>query len=242
MGTTGIRNSFQPGIGKIVLGWILALPALPFILILFTYKWLVLLLAKIFRPDLIPITHFDSMMAGLWIMGKEDEELKERESFANVGFYATAEGEIEFSKLMLAVEEMVYRHTEDKIYNWKLRAFMECFGGYCFWKMDKAFELSRHVKEYSVGEGRSLNQFWSSWILMPYPKASPLWEIACVTDSSTGRLRTHIGIKCHHVLGDGITMLEIPNQLFNSEFHPNVSKMNTANIRGSFSFPKLVSE
>ncbi|CAG7818774.1 unnamed protein product, partial [Allacma fusca] len=113
----------------------------PIILATITYRTYVAVVSKLFRPDL------DSFVTGLdtSFLGNTPEE-----SSTNVICCLVVNGNISEYRIREMFEERVIKLKDSKgdfVYK-KLSQYWVRFYGYSFWKTDKSFNLSNHVRNY----------------------------------------------------------------------------------------------
>jgi len=98
------------------------------------------------------------------------------------------------------------------------RLYRPGFGfGAPVWVDDASFDISRHVRAWSVPAGGGEEALLATCVELndrPFDQAHPLWEICLLTGARDGHVS--MLIRFHHVLADGISALLLLGTLFDS--------------------------
>ncbi|CAG7720666.1 unnamed protein product [Allacma fusca] len=138
-----------------------------------------------------------------------------------------------FVKGRLTAEKVQKFFTESQIPKdnafLNLRRVWTTFLGYAFWKTDINFNISNHIRQYDYGGGLNLpvpssaddiKEILSKLETVGWREHQSPWELLFVNsvlDSTDGSTQTCIIIRSDHVLGDGFSIYNFLDALFNKE-------------------------
>ena len=191
-----------------VLAWILVIltsPVLtPTLLIALLVRSIVVFLSRLLRSDLIePIKDLELSFCA--------DDFYKRPLGSNA-FVWILEGPIDASVLLKRIEDlMVDEEGED--YARLISMYPTTWLNFPFWCRTKNFSLSNHVKieeSKRICDEDELTEFICGHLQSPFENEKPCWDILCVSnyDFSGEPPRSVFIFRCHHIVGDGLSMLK----------------------------------
>jgi len=144
----------------------------------------------------------------------------QRKPLCNIGMYSDlGERNIDLNALI----QKVQRNLIDKARStgYKLKSYLIRFGGYSFWKQNLDFKTADHVHKVKLPPGKEILDFLNNWMTEPYQPKTSLWRILVVEAED----RQYLAIKIHHGMGDGMSVNEVANSIFDAKYHPRVQEL-----------------
>ena len=186
-----------------------------------TGHYLVVIMARIFRPDLRKaITGIQAAMSL--------ERIYTRPKL-NILVYYVAEGTVTKTQFSSCFQQRVLNCTRNdgKLMYPELRQYRTTFLNYFFLKDDPHFDLKNHIRDYDYGGSLALPQscdesdlqrVMGGLLAAPWKKGRSPWEILIVNNykEDGNKVRTAIVVRLHHSLADGYSILKITLRLMNS--------------------------
>ncbi|CAG7818131.1 unnamed protein product [Allacma fusca] len=190
------------------------------------YRTYVALLSKFLRPDL------DSFVTGLCssFLGKTPQE-----SSSNFIFCFVVNGNISEYRIREMFLERVVNLKDSKnnfIYK-RLSQYWTTFLGYAFWKTDKSFKLSNHVRKYDYDhvistkptDEDNLKKVFEDLLMAPWKSYQSNWEVLVqypFNRKSSSEIivpgQSLVIFRFDHSLLDGISAINLFRMLFQSPF------------------------
>ena len=237
--TGKVRHEFAILLLSIVLIPVILILIILHILSLIAQK-LVIIIAKIFRPDLSDI-FAEPMGVNL------SSEYIYRRPKSNVVVHYICDGQIQLEYFRRQFQQRIINCCDPhgNLKYRKLRQTWTQFCGFMFWKWDKNFDLSNHIRMYDYTESEiaipspcteeDLRRIAGNLVSRPYVKGRSPWEILIIpdylyVDSEDGQVKlgSVYTLRIHHALADGFSLFKLWVELFDPGF-----KIPSAN------FPKL---
>jgi hypothetical protein len=211
-------------------GPILLLLSVPLII----YKHLVVLLAKVFRPDLASIL---SPSSAVFAQNDSLEDPK-----CSVVLPIVFDGEIGIQEFRDAFRTRILEHktapsSGELLTYAKLQQCLTDWMGFKFWKEIKDFKLEDYIKihpddllvrdEVVLNEDEDLiTKLSADLVTKPYDKTKSPWEFLLVPKLQTGQrtgTTTALIFRFHHALCDGYSILQLSMLLFGIKIAPTTT-------------------
>ncbi|CAG7825607.1 unnamed protein product [Allacma fusca] len=210
---------------------------LPLLLGVFLYRGLVAIFAKYLRPDL------DSFVTGVDLSFLSNDP---QESVSNIVTSWIVNGYVSENRIQEMYQERVLnlKDSAGNLVYKKLTQFWTPFLGFAFWKTDKSFCLSNHVRIYDYddvnlpkpSDETSLKEVMAQLMTLPWKPSQSHWEVLLVSehDWALGR-DTHdrysvMIVRMDHSIVDAISLMGILRVLFQSPFTIDSSLRNVKQI------------
>ncbi|CAG7722871.1 unnamed protein product, partial [Allacma fusca] len=204
----------------------------PILLAAFVYRALVALLWKSLRPNLDSfVSEFDlSLLANI-----------PDKAFSNFIMCFVVSGNISENRIREMFQERVINLKDSKgnlIYK-KLTQYWTTFLGFAFWKTDKSFTISNHVRKYDYEDAtlptpcdeNSLKEVIAQLLMLPWKRNTSNWEVLLVSEyrrklkPENDEHYSLVLFRFDHALLDGISAVGLFRILFQSPFLiPNASR------------------
>jgi len=196
---------------KTVLAWLITILILPFLILCWIYKQCVVLVGRIkglvLTDDCVSIFFVEKVA-----FNDHVEHDYERRSLCNIGLYGEmSEGHIDINELTEKIQKSLI--DKERVGGFKLKSYLVRFGGYSFWKQNPEFSVANHVHKVKLPPGEDIVDYLNIWMTEPYAPKTSFWRVLVV---DTGNVE-YMAIKIHHGLGDGISVNEVANAIFDEE-------------------------
>ncbi|CAG7724142.1 unnamed protein product [Allacma fusca] len=188
--------------------------------------WLLILaLAKVFHPELEYVSN--GFEAGL-----SHEKSLEPNVF-NIASYHVLDGYLSLHIIRQMALENVFSLKKDngQLLFRRLKSTITFFLGYSFWKVNKTFDISDHIRGCDSGSINmklpnpcfevDLSDVMRNLVVLPWKKAMPRWEILVLhidRSSSNSRPQTVLLGRWHHSIMDGYSYLHLLETIFQEQF------------------------
>ena len=180
---------------------------------LFIYRQLVVIAARIFRPDLANVVVSNQALLAHDTLHDEDKVT------FNICTWHVFEDPLSVGNLRKLVQEnLVTRRKADGTLEFpEFQQYYEPFGGYLFWKWDRNFDVSNHVRYFERENGndgvineKELQKIISKLLTTRWPRNRSLWEILAINryqPTKEDKEKSVLIIRFHHSLADGYSYL-----------------------------------
>ena len=187
----------------------------------------VTVLAKIFRHD------FSHIFSGLGLL--YSTEYIHRRPKVSIMVHTILDGPLQLDYVRRQFEQRILNRcdAEGNFEYRQLRQTWTQFCGFVFWKWDRKFRLSQHVRLYDYTEPElalpspctedDLRRATGSLITVPYAENKSPWELLLIPDYQyvdvqgqrfSGSVLT---LRIHHSLADGFSVFQLLKQLFHAQ-------------------------
>lgn len=171
-------------------------------LLLFLYKWVIILLAKLTRDFVSPIPGSCCVFFAdnLW-----------SSPHSSIVLALELEGKADPDKI---VSQFQY------IYDLKDEFGQRCYRelgytpvrycGHAFWKECPNFKIASrvHILKNSNNPEEPIASIGENMLRQPYQHDDPVWDVFLVYHSSNGSAKTTMFLRCHHLLADGMSLVK----------------------------------
>ncbi|CAG7686076.1 unnamed protein product [Allacma fusca] len=180
---TQFLSSFVRMVGIVIFCLAIHVIFIPILLGVFLYRGIVTVLAKSLRPDL------DSFVTGIDLSLLSHSP---QEAVSNLLTSFIVKGNVSENRIQEMAQERILKLTDSEgnlVYK-KLMQFWTPFLGYAFWKMDKSFFLSNHVRKYDYEDvilpkpcdEASLKEVMAQLLKLPWNPNQSHWEVLLVSE------------------------------------------------------------
>ncbi|CAG7820602.1 unnamed protein product [Allacma fusca] len=212
-------------IGTVIFCFAIHLIVIPILLGVFLYRGLVAVLVKFLRPDL------DSFVTGVDLSFLSNDP---QEAVSSIVTSLIVNGNVTENRIREMYQERVLKlkDSKGKLVYMKLSQFWTSFLGFAFWKTDKSFSLSNHVRKYDHEDAKlptpndetSLKEVMAQLLTLPWNPNRSHWEALIVS-----KYKRELGpgphdpyslviIRMDHSIVDAISFLGLLRVLFQSPF------------------------
>jgi hypothetical protein len=197
--------------------WILGLLllALP-LLLLFIWKNLVILFAKLLRPSLKPFSASDIMLLG-------DRVYKR--PLCNIGLVLRAKGELDIAEIRAQFARTLLdpKDSSNQPVNMNLFYFPVRFGGYSFKERVTQMNLENQIYETTLKDHENFSDFVFKFFQAPFVEGEPLWNLCLLPGidiKNSQKIRndsiTTLLFRLHHSMGDGYSLIYLFDKFTNT--------------------------
>ena len=180
---------------------------------LLIYRQLVIITARIYNPDLTNIVAPQQQLLAHDRLHDEDKVT------FNICTWQVLENPVCLNNLRKLVQKnlIAQRKSGGKLEFPEFQQYFEQFGGYLFWKWDRDFDVSNHVRYFQNENGnngvtneKDLQDIISNLLSTRWPRNRSLWEILVINryqPIKEDKEKSIIIIRFHHSLADGYSYL-----------------------------------
>lgn len=182
----------------------------PFYLLCFIVSSVVHLIAKLFRPDLIPITRIDAFLAFA--------PSRSPNSYAYTCQILKVNGVVDVSVFRNYFYELFLANEEDREKYRNFFCYFVTFFNFVFKKRLRSIDLDYQIQKLELREGQTVEDFVGRWMVEhdidPSGKERPDWLVKIIPHySSNNQTSTTVVLKLNHGLCDGYTMVHLLGKL-----------------------------
>ncbi|CAG7722705.1 unnamed protein product [Allacma fusca] len=224
-------------IGILIFCFVIHLILIPILLGVFLYREFVTALAKYLRPDL------DSFVTGIDLSLLSNSPDK---AVSNLLVSFVVKGNVSENRIQAMAQERVLtlKDSEGNLVYKKLSQFWTPFLGFAFWKTDKSFSLSNHVRKYDYedvilpkpGDETSLKEVMAQLLTLPWRPNRSHWEVFLVSEynwelgSDTRDQYSLVIVRVDHSILDAMSGIGILGVGFQSPFATPRARRNAKQI------------
>lgn len=206
--------------------WMIFFPLMvfPISLLCGIWKLCVVLAAKCFQPQLIPISFNDAFFA---------THACEEQPLMSVGVTFRLQGRVETESLMNRFKECFLTEENSERYR-NLYCYFQLYGGFVFKKRVEKLVLENHFFEKTLPRGMEPEDYLGSWIVTDTyrhkPERQPCWQVVILRRGQEhDHEETIMSIKMHHGMMDGYSLVHMVDKLTGSK-SPYIVKPKTESI------------
>lgn len=202
-------------VGGLILWIIFSILIIPITLFGSVSRLIVVITAKYYQPNLIPISYKDAFFAALYSCDKQ--------ALMSVGTSLRVKGRVETEALINRFKECFLGPDSQEKYG-NLQCYFQIYMGYVFKRRVEQLVLKNHFLDHTLPNGMEPDDYLSKWLAentyQSNPEGQPCWQVLILRrhpEENGGEEETIVSVKMHHGMIDGYSIVHMIDKLTGSK-------------------------